>query len=72
MLTPSMPESAPMKQVALLIETSNAYARGLLRGVVAYIREHRPWSLYLAEHSRGEQPPASHADDVIMNAVLHP
>ena len=47
-----------MKQVALLIETSNAYARGLLRGVVAYIREHRPWSLYLAEHSRGDQPPA--------------
>jgi LacI family transcriptional regulator len=46
-----------MKQVALLIETSNAYARGLLRGVVAYIREHRPWSLYLAEHSRGDHPP---------------
>ena len=48
---------APMKQVALLIETSNAYARGLLRGIVAFIREHQPWSLYLAEHSRGEQPP---------------
>ena len=47
-----------MKQVALLIETSNAYARGLLRGIVAYIREHRPWSLYLAEHSRGDQPPS--------------
>jgi len=45
------------KKVALLIETSNAYARGLLRGIVAYIREHRPWSLYLAEHGRGDQPP---------------
>jgi len=47
-----------MNQVALLIETSNAYARGLMRGIVAYIREHRPWSLYLAEHSRGDQPPS--------------
>jgi len=47
-----------MKQVALLIETSNAYARGLLRGMLAYIREHQPWSLYLAEHSRGDQPPS--------------
>src|SRR5262245_20159933 len=44
-------------QVALLIETSNAYARGLLRGIVAYIREHRPWSLYLSEHNRGDKPP---------------
>ena len=46
-----------MKQVALLIETSNAYARGLLRGVVAYRREHTPWSLHLAEHGRGDRPP---------------
>lgn len=46
-----------MKQVALLIETSNAYARGLLRGVVAYLREHEPWSLHLAEHGRGDRPP---------------
>lgn len=44
-------------KVALLIETSNAYARGLLRGIVAYIREHRPWSLYLSEHNRGDRPP---------------
>jgi LacI family transcriptional regulator len=47
-----------MKQVALLIETSNAYARGLLRGIVAYMREHQPWSLYLAEHGRGDLPPS--------------
>lgn len=46
-----------MKKVALLIETSNAYARGLLHGIMAYIREHRPWSIYLAEHGRGDQPP---------------
>jgi LacI family transcriptional regulator len=43
--------------VALLIETSNAYARGLLRGIRAYIREHRSWSLYVGEHRRGEPAP---------------
>jgi LacI family transcriptional regulator len=43
--------------VALLIETSNAYARGLLRGIYAYLREHRPWSIYLPEQGRGDAPP---------------
>jgi len=51
-----------MKQVALLIETSNAYGRGLLRGIVSYIREHAPWSVYLAEHGRGDRPPGWLAD----------
>ena len=50
------------RKVALLIETSNAYARGLLGGVVAYMRENRAWSIYLAEHGRGDQPPAWLAD----------
>lgn len=45
------------RQVALLIETSNAYARGLLQGIVHYIREHRPWSFYLMEQGRGDDPP---------------
>jgi LacI family transcriptional regulator len=44
-------------QVALLVETSNAYARGLLEGVTAFLREHRRWSVYLSEHSRGESVP---------------
>lgn len=43
--------------VALLIETSNAYARGLLRGIRTYIREHRSWSIYVGEHRRGEPAP---------------
>lgn len=51
------PRVKPPVKVALLIETSNAYARGLLRGVVSYVREHRSWSLYLSEHNRGDQPP---------------
>jgi LacI family transcriptional regulator len=48
----------PLPKVALLVETSNAYARELLHGIRAYIRENRPWSIYLAEHGRGDAPPA--------------
>lgn len=47
-----------LPKVALLVETSNTYARGLLQGIVSYIHEHRPWSIYLAEHSRGQRLPA--------------
>lgn len=42
--------------IALLIESSNSYARGLLRGVMSYIHEHHPWSIYLPEHGRGSVP----------------
>lgn len=45
------------KRVALLIETSNSYARGLLEGVIAYIREHESWSIFLPEQRRGDPPP---------------
>ena len=42
---------------ALLIETSNGYARGLLRGIHGYIQEHDSWTTYLMEQGRGEAPP---------------
>ncbi|WDQ16292.1 AraC family transcriptional regulator [Rhodopirellula sp. P2] len=45
------------KAVALLIETSNAYARGLLGGIASYIHEHDLWSIYLVEQERGAAPP---------------
>jgi LacI family transcriptional regulator len=35
-------------QVALLLETSTEYGRGLLRGIVRYSRLQGPWSLYVA------------------------
>jgi DNA-binding LacI/PurR family transcriptional regulator len=56
----AMPALRPARrrEVALLIETSNAYARGLLQGVVHYIREHQPWSFHLMEQGRGDDPPA--------------
>ena len=44
-------------KVAILIETSNSYARGLMRGIVAYMREHRPWSIYMSETNRGDRLP---------------
>jgi LacI family transcriptional regulator len=42
------------RHVALLVETSNAYARGVLVGVKKYVEAHPGWSMYLAEHSRHE------------------
>lgn len=48
---------ASVRRVALLVETSNSYARGLLRGVIDYARDHGRWSVYLGEHGRGERPP---------------
>ena len=46
-----------MKLVALLIESSNAYARGLIDGIIAWQREHEFWSMYLPEQERGAEPP---------------
>jgi LacI family transcriptional regulator len=40
-------ESASWPKVALLIETSRGYGRGLLRGIVRYSRLHGPWSFYI-------------------------
>ncbi len=55
---PSTPrrDKRPPK-VALMIESSNAYARGVLAGVKDYIRTHGPWNVHLAEHGRGDGPP---------------
>ncbi|MEZ6045228.1 MAG: hypothetical protein R3C11_06520 [Planctomycetaceae bacterium] len=41
------------RSVALLLETSNAYARGLLDGIIDYLREHEQWSIHLGEQERG-------------------
>jgi LacI family transcriptional regulator len=46
------------KSVALLIETSNAYARGLLQGIIEYQKSHDAWSITLPEQDRGAVPPS--------------
>lgn len=45
------------RSVALLIETSNEYARGLLRGILRYQQEHERWAIDLPEQQRGADPP---------------
>lgn len=49
----------PMRRrnVALLIETSNSYARGVLEGIAQYNRHQRRWSIFLPEQERGARPP---------------
>lgn len=58
-----------MKSVALLIETSNAYARALLEGILRYTRVNLPWSMYVPEQERGALPPSWlekwHGDGII-------
>lgn len=46
------------RSVALLIETSNGYSRGLIEGVISYTKIHRNWSIYLTEQERGASPPS--------------
>jgi len=42
--------------VAVLIEASNAYARGLLKGIHRYVQEQGNWTIFLPEHGRGDPP----------------
>jgi LacI family transcriptional regulator len=42
------------KNVAAIVETSNSYARGVLRGIHDYARSRPGWTLYLTEHGRHE------------------
>ena len=46
----------PNRRVAVVIEASNAYARGLLTGILRHVREHAPWTVFLPEHGRGTPP----------------
>jgi LacI family transcriptional regulator len=43
--------------VAVLIETSRGYGRGLLEGVARYHHQHGPWSLYFEPHGLDDPPP---------------
>lgn len=43
--------------VALIIESSLAAGRGMLRGIGQYVREHEPWSIYYEPRALEEPPP---------------
>lgn len=47
-----------LPHIALFIETSREYGRGLLRGVSRYHQEHGPWSIYFEPHGLNELLPA--------------
>src|SRR6266496_2186746 len=60
LIKPAAPAPArrTLRQVALLIETSGSYGRGLLQGIAKYNREHGEWSTYFNPHGLSEPPPA--------------
>ena len=43
--------------VALFVETSLNYGRGVLRGIARYLRECGPWSIFLEQHEIGAKLP---------------
>lgn len=43
--------------VALIIETSINYGRGILRGVSRYLRENEPWSVFIEQRELGASLP---------------
>ena len=48
----------PVRHVAVLVETSRSYGRGVLRGVARYNRERGRWSTYFRPHGLGDPVPA--------------
>ena len=46
------------RQVALLIDSSRAYGRGLLLGIAKFLREHRGWTLQTEERRWTDATPA--------------
>jgi LacI family transcriptional regulator len=46
-----------MRHVALIVETSMAYGRGILAGVANYMAAHSPWSIYVDQRGLSEPPP---------------
>ena len=50
--------TAQRPHVALLVETSLASGRDILRGIARYVREHEPWALYHEPRSLEETLPS--------------
>ena len=44
-------------RVALLIESSRSYGRGILRGIADYLKVYGPWSIFHEERSLGDVAP---------------
>jgi LacI family transcriptional regulator len=50
-------QPAGIPHVALIIETSTAYGRALIRGATKYIRETGPWTIYIEQRSLQDSAP---------------
>ena len=50
-------EGREARRVALLVETSKAFGRGVLQGVGRWLRTHEPWRLYADERGLEEAVP---------------
>jgi LacI family transcriptional regulator len=50
-----LPQSEP--HIALLVETSLASGRDILRGIARYVREHTAWALYHEPHGLADSAP---------------
>ena len=63
------PSKVAVKRVALLVETSRGFGRGLLHGIAHWMRERGAWSTFVGESELDDQPPEwlgrSHFDGVI-------
>jgi len=46
-----------MRHVAIMVETSRAYGRGLLRGIARYNRQRGRWHTYFEPHGLDDPPP---------------
>jgi LacI family transcriptional regulator len=57
-LIESVYRMARRKRVALLVESSRAYGRGLLEGIAAYVRDQGNWSVYHQERGISDDAPA--------------
>jgi LacI family transcriptional regulator len=54
---PAVATAGKLKRVALLVETSGSYGRGLLRGIAQYNRDRGNWSTYFRPHGLDDPPP---------------
>jgi LacI family transcriptional regulator len=61
--------------VALIVETSTVFGRGILRGISHYVRENGPWSIYLEQRSIYDPAPRwlkKWAGDGIISRAAYP
>ncbi|HEY7326918.1 MAG TPA: DNA-binding transcriptional regulator [Gemmataceae bacterium] len=44
-------------RIAVLVESTRAYGRGLLAGIASYVRQHESWTIYWQERALRDPPP---------------